>query len=163
MFFVKIQAIRGVIPKTMQQKEVFHRGEEIGHEARKLPAPTYNTIRLLFDYSDSSSIFLPIRSMQYMAVIDHEEVIFVDGLKAKKIIELAWQEFKPQERDNLTDPVSYHFSYYNEKAIETMKRLQWEFDKALHLQYDRLKEKLPLEDAKIIKLVPTKSNNPKDK
>ena len=47
----------------MQQKEVFHRGEEIGYEVRKLPAVTYNAIRLLFDYSDASAVFLPIRSI----------------------------------------------------------------------------------------------------
>lgn len=137
----------------MQQIEVFHRGEEVGNEIRKLPAITYNTIRLLFDNSDSSSVFLPIRSMQYMAVIDKEEIIFVDGLKAKKIVELAWKYFKPQERDNLTDPVSYRFCYYNEKAIETMKRLQWEFDKALHVYYDRLKEKQPKTGATVVPLI----------
>ena len=63
----------------MGQKEVFYRGKKIGHEDRMLPAVTYNAMRLLIDYSDESSVFLPIRSMQYMAVIDHEEVIFVDG------------------------------------------------------------------------------------
>ena len=136
----------------MQQIEVFHRGEEVGHEIRKLPAVTYNTIKLLFENSDSSSVFLPIRSMQYMAVIDKEEIIFIDWLKAKKVIELAWKYFKPQERSNLTDPVSYRFCCYNEKAIETMKRLQWEFDKALHVYYDRLKEEQPKVGATVIPL-----------
>jgi hypothetical protein len=140
----------------MQQTEVFHRGEEIGHEARKLPAVTYNTIRLLFDYSDTSAVFLPIRSMQYMAVIDHEEIIFVDGLSARRSIEFAWQQFKPQERSNLTDPVSYRFTYYNEKALETMKRLQWEFDKFLHQQHDKLKELQISSGAEVIKLDPSK-------
>jgi len=136
----------------MTNIEEFHRGEEQGFEIRKLPAVTYNTLRLVFDYSDSSCVFLPIRSMQYMAVIDKEEIIFVDGLKTKKIIELAWKQFKPQERDNLTDPVSYRFSYYDEKAVETMKRLQWEFDKALRIYYERLKEKLPTTDSTVISL-----------
>jgi len=136
----------------MQQVEVFHRGEEVGHEFRTLPAITYNTIKLLFDYSESSSVFLPIRSMQYMAIIDKEEIIFVDGLMAKKVIELAWKCFKPQERNNLTDPVAYRFCFYDEKAIETMKRLQWEFDKALHVYYDRLKEKQPKTGATVIPL-----------
>ena len=140
----------------MQQTEVFHRGEEIGHEARKLPAVTYNTIRLLFDYSDTSAVFLPIRSMQYMAVIDHEEIIFVDGLSARRSIEFAWQQFKPQERSNLTDPVSYRFTYYDEKALETMKRLQWEFDKFLHQQHDKQKELQISSGAEVINLDNTK-------
>ena len=136
----------------MQEKERFNRGDEIGSENRMLPAETYNTIRLLLDYSESSCVFVPIRSMQYIAVIDHEEVIFVDGLTAKRSIEFSWRQFKPQERSNLTDPVSYSFTYYSEKALVTMKRLQWEFDKFLHQQHDRLKEKQSSSDVKIIKL-----------
>ena len=136
----------------MNEKESFYRGDELGSEIRSLPAETYNTMRLLLDFSDTSCVFVPVRSMQYMAVIDKEEVIFVDGLKAKKVIELTWKSFKPQERENLIDPVSYSFTYYDEVAIETMKRLQWEFDKALHVQYDRLKEKLPVKEADVIPL-----------
>lgn len=136
----------------MSEKESFYRGDELGSETRSLPAETYNTMRLLLDYSESNCVFVPVRSMQYMAVIDKEEVIFVDGLKAKKVIELTWRSFKPQERENLIDPVSYSFTHYDEIAIETMKRLQWEFDKALHIQYDRLKEKLLVKEADVIPL-----------
>jgi len=136
----------------MNRTEEFYRGDELGFEIRKLPAVTYNTLRLVFDYSESSCVFLPIRSMQYMAVIDQDEIIFVDGLKIKKIIELSWKNFKPQDRNNLTDPVSYRFCYYDEKAMETMKRLQWEFDKAIHVYYDRLKDKLPSIDTEVIPL-----------
>lgn len=106
----------------MQEIESFERGEELGSEPRKLPAETYNTMRLLLDYSDSSCVFVPIRSMQYMAVIDREEIIFVDAIFARRSIEFSWHQFKPQKRSNLTDPVSYSFTYYNKKALETMKR-----------------------------------------
>ena len=136
----------------MGEKESFYRGDELGSQPRALPAETYNTMRLLLDYSEKNCVFVPIRSMQYMAVIDKEEVIFVDGLKAKKTIELTWKSFKPQERENLVDPVAYSFIYYDEIAIETMKRLQWEFDKALHVQYERLKEAEPTEVADVIPL-----------
>ncbi len=132
----------------MHTKEVFYRGTKIRHEDRILPAVTYNAMRTLLvytirDYSDSSSVFLPIRSMQYMAIIDQEENIFVDGLCAKKSIEFARRKFKPQQRETLTDPVPYRMSYYDEKALETIKRLQWEFDKALHLEHEKIKEQKP--------------------
>jgi len=74
----------------MQEIESFERGEELGSEPRKLPAETYNTMRLLLDYSDSSCVFVPIRSMQYMAVIDREEIIFVDAIFARRSIEFSW-------------------------------------------------------------------------
>ena len=141
----------------MHTTEVFYRGDKIGHEDRTLPAVTYNAMRTLLahairDDSESTSVFLPIRSMQYMAVIDHEEVIFVDGLCAKKSVEFAWRRFTPQQRNNLTDPVPFRFSYYEEKALETIKRIQWEFDKALHQQQEKIKEKQPKAKAEVIKL-----------
>ncbi len=141
----------------MHTKEVFYRGNKIGHEDRMLPAVTYNAMRTLLAYtirdnSDSSSVFLPIRSMQYMAIIDQEEIIFVDGLCAKKSIEFAWRKFTPQQRETLTDPVPYRMSYYDEKALETMKRLQWEFDKALHQQQEKIKEQQPETKAEVIDL-----------
>ena len=136
----------------MHEKEAFNRGEEIGSELRSLPAETYNTLRLLLDYSDTNSVFVPIRSMQYMAVLDDEEIIFLDAVSARRSIEFAWQQFKPQERDNLTDPVSYRLVYYDEKALETMKRLQWEFNKFLHQKHNRLKEQQLSEKADIIEL-----------
>ncbi len=141
----------------MQEKESFSRGEELGYELRKLPAETYNTLRLLLDYSDGSCVFVPIRSMQYMAVIDREEIIFVDGLSARRSIEFIWHQFKPQKRSNLTDPVSYRFTYYDKKALGTMKRLQWEFNKFVHQQHDRLKEDQLSVNAKVISL-DTKKN-----
>lgn len=145
----------------MHTKEVFYRGDKIGHEDRNLPAVTYNAMRTLLahairDDSESSSVFLPIRSMQYMAIIDHEEVIFVDGLCAKKTVEFAWRHFAPQQRSSLTDPVPYRFSYYEEKALETIKRIQWEFDKALHEQQGKIKEQQPEVKADVIKLNTTK-------
>ena len=136
----------------MQKHESFNRGEKLGFELRMLPAETYNIMHLLLSYSDSSCVFLPIRSMQYMAVIDHEEVIFVDAISARRSIELSWQHFNPRERSSLTEPVPFRFVYYDSKALETMKRLQWEFDKALHVYYDRSKEKLPTTAATVIPL-----------
>ncbi|GAA0410285.1 hypothetical protein GCM10009133_18550 [Cocleimonas flava] len=141
----------------MHTKEVFYRGKKLGHEDRMLPAVSYNAMRTLLAYSDldnseSSGIFLPIRSMQYMAVIDQQEIIFVDGLCAKKSIELAWRKFHPQQRENLIDPVPYRMSYYDEKALETMKRIQWEFNKALQVELEKMKDQYPKSKADVITL-----------
>lgn len=136
----------------MQEKESFDRGEALGSELRQLPAETYNTLRLLLDYSEANCVFVPIRSMQYMAVIDQEEIIFVDAVSARRSIELIWHKFKPQERSNLTTPVSYRLTYYDKKALETMKRLQWEFNKFVQQQYNRLKKNQLSSDTKIITL-----------
>jgi hypothetical protein len=111
-------------------EETFFRSSERRREKRTLPAATYNLAHTLLHQSSTGCVFVPIRSMQYMAVIDREEFIFVDR-EGARMIEISWQKFDPHQRTSLDDPVPYEAVYYGEKAEETMKRLQGEFHKAL--------------------------------
>lgn len=110
----------------------FERGNEIEREARQLPAEHYRKILLSFSRCNSESLFVPIRSMQYLAIIDREEIVFVDG-QGPRVIELAWRDFHPGEREDLRAPVSYTCIYYEGKGRTVMARLQSEFLKALEL------------------------------
>lgn len=110
----------------MSDRESFYRHEPIGSAERTLPAEIYNAMRLLFESCGEEALFVPVRSMQYLAVIDREEVIFVDRHRARQI-EFAWQHFRPQQRQSLSDPVPYTLVCYEESAAETMKRALWEF------------------------------------
>ena len=113
-----------------------------------LSAATYNLAHTLLARA-GKCLFVPIRSMQYMAVLDGEEFIFVDS-QNKAWIELAWQHFRPQARSALDEPVPIEIVYYQPQAAETMKRLPAEFHKALQLLAER---DLPREDAHILPLV----------
>jgi len=129
-------------------EETFYRPSEIQRESRCLPADTYNMARLLLGRCGSGCLFVPIRSMQYLAVLDAEEFIFVDR-EGGRLIDIAWQRFKPQSRHSLDEAVAYEAVYYTGKGEETMRRLQSEFYKALH----QLQEKSPLDSlARVIKL-----------
>jgi len=110
--------------------ESFDRGIELGRESRQLPGELYNLIHSSLAKATKNCLFVPIRSMQYLAVIDKEEIIFVDSL-SNRDIEFSWQQFKSQTRENLTAAVPYELVYYQHKALETMKRLQREFQQAL--------------------------------
>lgn len=110
----------------------FERGEEIDREIRQLPAEYYRKILLLFSRSSGSDLFVPIRSMQYLAIVDQEEIVFVDG-QGPRTIELAWRDFHPGEREDLRSPVTYTCVYYEDKGRRSMGRLQGEFLKALDL------------------------------
>lgn len=110
--------------------ESFERGQELGRESRYLPGEFYNLIHSSLAKAPKNCLFVPIRSMQYLAVIDKEEIIFVDSL-SNRYIEFAWQQFKPQTRENLMAAVPYELVYYQYKALETMKRLQGEFQMSL--------------------------------
>lgn len=114
----------------------FERGDEIGRELRTLPAEHYRIIHLLFTRKGSDSLFVPIRSMQYLGIIDRDEIVFIDG-QGPRVIELSWCEFQPSEREDLRAPVTYTCVYYSDKGREIMSRLQSEFFKALELMEDR--------------------------
>jgi len=107
-----------------------YRDTELCREPRLLPALTYNTAHLLLEHSKEGVVFVPIRGMQYLAVIDHEEIIFLDS-EHKSWVEIAWQNFLPQQRSALTEPVPYEAVYYTPDTRKTMKRLLVEFPPAL--------------------------------
>lgn len=129
-------------------EEKFYRGTEMGREARHLTARIYNLARVLCARSETGSVFVPIRSMQYLAVLDREEFIFVDRERGH-LIELAWREFHAGERESLTDPVAYQAVYYTDDAPAIMSRLHSEFARALEGIDQR---QAPCGTARILKL-----------
>jgi hypothetical protein len=106
------------------------RDRERSRETRSLPAPVYNLARTLMGRSPSGIVFVPIRSMQYLAILDGEEFVFVDHLH-KSWIAVAWQHFRPQARSALDEPVPYEAVFYDADGASTMRRLMSEFPKAL--------------------------------
>lgn len=118
-------------------QETFYRPDiEFLRTPRTLPAATYNLAHALLVQSQTGCVFVPIRAMQYMAVLDTAEFIFVDR-ERPSLIELAWQSFHPGSRVALADPVAFDLVYYSANAAITMQRLPMEFHKALLLVSER--------------------------
>ena len=113
----------------------FYREQEIARVPGFLPAATYNLAHTLLTHA-GKSLFVPIRALQYMAVLDGEEFILVDS-QNKAWVELAWQRFHPQARASLDERVPFEVAHYSPRAAETMKRLPGEFHRALQLLADR--------------------------
>jgi len=137
--------------------EHFKTGKILGVEQRSLPASTYNIIRTLFHQCTQPCLFIPIRSMQYQAIVDDKEVAFVYAHR-RSHIEFSWRHFEPQQRESLNDPVSYEFAYYDKQALETMQRIQGEFHKFAHQLYERTHEAAPndrLNTKKVTNFKPT--------
>jgi len=132
-----------------------YRDAELKRESLFLPATVYNTAHLLLEHSKEGVVFVPIRNMQYLAVIDFEEIIFLDS-ENKSWVAIAWQNFRPQHRTALTEPVPYEAVFYNENAKETMKRLLVEFPPALNVLSAK---DTPLSAASIIKLDRSQQNS----
>jgi len=107
-----------------------YRDQALHREARTLPADTYNLARTLQARSPSGVAFVPIRSMQVLAILDRDEFVFLDS-QYKTWVMLAWQCFRSDERATLDDPVSFELACYEESGMEAMKRLPREFHLAL--------------------------------
>lgn len=129
-------------------EETFYRREEVAREPRTLPATTYNLAHVLLARAAGSCLFVPVRSMQFLAVLDNEEFIFVDR-EGGRMIEIAWQHFRPGERTALDAPVAYEAVYYSASGAQTMQRLQAEFHKALMQLEQRAPAHAP---ARVVKL-----------
>ncbi len=123
-----------------------YRDPEVKRERRILPATTYNLAIQLFARRETNQLFVPIRSMQYLAIIDEEEFVFVDSQR-KCWIDIAWQNFHAQKRDALDQPVNYEAVYYRENQTAVMQRLQIEFPLALHTM---MVKQLPNNPAQVI-------------
>ncbi|MCG7967774.1 MAG: hypothetical protein JAZ19_17650 [Candidatus Thiodiazotropha taylori] len=127
--------------------EIFFRPDELACERLTIPAPLYNQCRLMLSRCQYEHVFIPVRTMQIQAVLDEEEVIFIDNQayavkdgQGGKLIRLAWKFRRDLDRDNLADPAPIDMIYYDEKARELHNRLIGEFKKAMDLLEERAKE-----------------------
>ncbi|NNM82990.1 MAG: hypothetical protein HKL98_10370 [Burkholderiales bacterium] len=123
-----------------------YRDAPLASEVRSLPAATYNLTRTLLSRT-VGALFVPLRSMQFLAIVDQEEILFVDHL-FKELAVAAWQNFNPGARESLHDPVTFDALYYREDAQVSMGRLQGEFLKALQ-QLER--RNAPAGEARVLK------------
>lgn len=127
--------------------EVFFRPDELERNQISIPAALHNRCRLFLTRCEYEHVFVPIRSMQYLAIIDEEEIIFVDsqayavrGDEGGRMILLAWK-FRPDLRpDSINDPVPLDLVSYHADSGDIQKRLIGEFGKALDVLEERHKE-----------------------
>jgi hypothetical protein len=111
--------------------ETFFRPAEHSRHASALPADLYNALQLLLKGQAGTCVFVPIRAMQYQAVVEREEVIFVDSQggyahqdgEGGRLIRIAWTLTAPARRDSLTEPVPCEVVYYAPGLKETQWRL----------------------------------------
>lgn len=119
-----------------------YRGEEVAREPRNLPAATYNLAVTLLARSHGAALFVPIRAMQVLAILDAEEFVFLDS-ERRNLIDIAWRDFRPQSRTALDAPVAYTAVYYRPDAGGLMQRLQAEFPLALRQLANKAKPDAP--------------------
>jgi hypothetical protein len=130
-------------------EETFYRRPETGRESRRLASDIYNLALRLLHRCGSDALFVPIRNMQYLAVVDREEFIFVDR-HGGRFIELSWRGFRPAARATLDAPVAFEAVYYTPEAAGTITRLHAEFRHAL----ETLEQRMPTSSAGRARVLP---------
>ena len=107
-----------------------YREQPLRREPRTLPAETYNLARSLQAKSPRGVAFVPIRSMQVLAILDAEEFVFLDS-QYKSWVMLSWCNFKTSQRERLDEPVPFEAVIYDDEGEAALKRLPREFFDAL--------------------------------
>lgn len=111
-----------------------YREAPILREPRHLPASIYNLAHLLLARAEKSSgkscVFVSIRAMQHLAVIDEEEIVFVDRERPSQV-QMAWQNFHRTERSALDERVEFEAAYYTPESLHILTRLMGEFPRSM--------------------------------
>jgi hypothetical protein len=131
-------------------RETFFRPDrECAREPSALPADIHNGLQLLVCRDGGRPVFLPIRTMQYQAIVDRDEVVFVDANggyahqagEGGRLIRIAWLP-KGGPRDSLAAPASCDIVYYFPGLKETQRRLVGEIRAALRLMLARQRDRV---------------------
>lgn len=144
--------------------ETFFLPREVERKAWSLPAPIYNLYRSLQNRSDTGHVFVPLRNLQFIAVLDKHEIIFVDSLayattnvdgKAEggRLILLAWQFPHSHDRDGLDDPMPCEVVFYEKHNEQLQLRLIAELRLAMEQMDERYRDSaMPRDGARVLAL-----------
>ncbi len=137
---------------TTQISETFFLPKEVARSGWLVSADIYNLYRSLLIRSDNGYLFVPIRNMQYMAVLDHSEILFIDSQSyavsdntGGRMILIAWQFAESLQRDSLSNPVPCELVFYQRKSSDIQLRLVSEFRQSMELLDQRYRNRLPVQ------------------
>ena len=135
------------MPRYFVRETFFRPEDEYSRQQSALPASLYNALTLLLARSGQDSLFVPIRTMQYQAVLERKEIVFVDSNggyahqdgEGGRLIRIAWRPAPPAERESLDSPVPCEIVYYFPGMKETQWRLMSELPPLLKQILEQLR------------------------
>lgn len=134
--------------------ETFFLPQENARISWTTPADIYNLYRSLLIRNKGKPVFVPIRSMQFMAILDQHEINFVDsqsyavrGDKGGRMILLAWDYSASHQRESLGKPVPCEVVFYEKRNEDIQQRLVGEFKQFMELIDQRFRQKLAKPDS----------------
>lgn len=141
-------------------QQTFFLPQSCAQKSSMVAAETYNLAHTLLNRSDSTYVFVPIRSMQYLAIIEGHDIWFVDSQayavsqnEGGRLITISWHTDSTIERKALNENFPLKVVFYQANMGDIQLRLTGEFHKAMLLMDERYRDQqIPDEGARIIHL-----------
>ncbi len=126
-------------------QETFFRPPALVESPWTIPAEMYNRAQLLLRRGQRDCVYVPIRSMQFQAILDRDEIIFIDSQggycvqdgQGGRIILIAWRFADATARQSLAAPMPCTVIRYQSGLDDVQRRLLGEFGKALRQLEER--------------------------
>jgi len=119
----------------------FFKPDEFSCQDSTILANCYNLAHTLLKRTQSDHLFVALRSLQYLAIVEEDSFWFVDSMEyavrgdeGGRLIRVSWHPTKtPHEREALTENMDCHVIFYGQDMKEVQMRLTTEFYKELLL------------------------------
>jgi len=135
---------------TAHDTQSFFKPDEFSCHESTILANCYNLAHVLLNRSQSDHLFVALRSLQYLAIIESNSFWFVDSMayavrgdEGGRLIRVSWHPTKTaHERESLTENMDCHVIFYGKDMKNVQTRLVTEFHKELLLLDKHQKEAL---------------------
>lgn len=135
---------------TAHRTQSFFTPDEFFCQNDLLLSRTYNLAHVLLNRSQSDFLFVPIRSMQYLAIIEKDAFWFVDSMayavrggEGGRIITVSWHPLlSAGKRCSLNQHMECRVIFYGGDMGEIQQRLRGEFFQSMQLLDQRYRESL---------------------
>ena len=135
---------------TVHVTQSFFTPDEFSCQQTRLLSNTYNLAHILLKRSQSDHLFIPIRSLQYLAIIENNAFWFVDSLAyatrgndGGRLIRISWHPLMhASQRESLIENMDCRVIFYGNDMQDIQNRLNVEFYQAMQLVDKRHRESL---------------------
>jgi len=129
---------------TAHDTQSFFTPDEFFCQKTRLLSRIYNIAHVLLNRNQADHLFVPIRSLQYLAIIEKNAFWFVDSLayavrddEGGRLIRVSWHPLiSPNQREGLTQDMDFRVIFYGEDMSDIQTRLCSEFYQSM-LQIDQ--------------------------
>jgi len=140
---------------TAHDSQSFFTPDAFFCQQTRLLSQTYNLAHVLLNRSDTKHLFVPIRSMQYLAIIEKDAFWFVDSLayavrgdEGGRLIRVSWHPvIRAGERTGLNQNMDCRVIFYGKDMRDIQNRLNKEFYESMQLMDQRHRDSFQQQSA----------------